>query len=94
MICGLALLGQVQQLVPALTPEAALRLELGPDLDEDQELALVTLLACGLKYIWETRLERKQVQVFKMRAEAEARVSILRKTRYSASGDIMNDMIM
>ena len=94
MICGLALLGQAQQLVPALTPEAALRLQLGPNLVEEQELALVTLLACGLKYIWETRLEGKRVQVYKMRAEAEARVSILRKTRYSVTGDIITDMIM
>ena len=79
--------------MPTLSPEAALLLELGPDLTEQQELALVTLLAGGLKYIWESRSDKKQVQLYKMRAEAEARVSILRKTRYTIPGDMITDML-
>ena len=93
MLTGLSLLGYVQSLVPDLSPEAALRLELGTVLTEEQELATVTLLACGLKYIWDARVEKKQVQTFKMRAEAEARVTILRKTRYHESGNMIMGML-
>ena len=77
--------------MPTLSPEAALLLELGPDLTEQQELALVTLLAGGLKYIWESRSDKKQVQLYKMRAEAEAWVS--RKTTYTIPGDMITDML-
>ena len=45
------------------------------------------------KYIWETRSEKKTVSLHKMRAEIEAKVSILRKTRYYLSGDKMLEMI-
>ena len=82
MLAGLALLGYVQGLVPDLSPEAALRLEMGMQLDEEEELAIMCMLASGLKYIWEARVEKKQVQTFKMRSEVEARVSILRRTRH------------
>ena len=90
---GLALLGYAQALVPDLSPETALRLELGRQLTEEQELATVCMLACGLKYIWDARVEKKQVRTFKMRAEIEARISILRRTRYSKSGEIMLEMM-
>ena len=93
LLSGLALLGYVQVSVPDLSPEAALRLELGRQLTEEQELATVCILGCGLKYIWDARIEKKQVRTFKMRAEVEARISILRRTRYSKSGDIMLEMM-
>ena len=90
---GLALLGYAQLLIPTITPEMCLRLEVGDDLGDEDQLAVVSLLACGLKYIWETRSEKKTVSLHKMRAEIEAKVSILRKTRYYLSGDKMLEMI-
>ena len=83
----------MQHIVPELTPEKALRLELGSEKSDDQELAVVSLLACGFKYIWETRVEKKRPQTYRMRAEAEARVSILRKTRYAESGNKILEML-
>ena len=53
----------------------------------------VCLLATGLKYIWESRAEKKVVYLYKMRAKIEARVFILRKTRYHVSGDKIHEMI-
>ena len=90
---GLALLGYAQLLIPTITPEMCLRLEVGNDLGDEDQLAVVSLLACGLRYIWETRSEKKTVSLHKMRAEIEAKVSILRKTRYYLSGDKMLEMI-
>ena len=90
---GHVLLGHVQVLVPDLTPEAALRLEFAEDLSHDEELATTCLLAAGLKYIWESRVHKKQVTIYKMRAEVEARISILRRTRHRGAGDLMLDML-
>ena len=72
MVAGLALLGYVQQVIPNLNPEEALRLEFGHDLSDVDQLASVCLLSTGLKYIWETRAEKKPTILYKMRAEIEA----------------------
>ena len=93
MLAGLALLGYLQVLVPDLSPEACLRLELGRQLTEREELATMSTLASGLKYIWEARVEKKQVRIYKMRSEFEARVSILRRTRHKEAGNIMLEMM-
>ena len=89
----MALLGYVQVVLPDLSPGAALRLELGQDLDEPEQLATVCLLATGLKYIWATRTEKKAVILYKMRAEIEARISVLRRTKHIGAGNLMSDMI-
>ena len=62
-------------------------------LDEVDLLAAVCLLSVGLKYIWETRIEKKAIYLYKMRAEIEARISVLRKSRYIESGKKMLEMI-
>ena len=92
-IAGHALLGHVQLLVPGLSPDDALRLELGADLSDEEELATTCLLATGLKYIWEARASKKQVTTFRMRAEVEARISILRRTRHKNAGELMGVML-
>ena len=48
-------IGYAQRIVSDLSPEKALRLELGGGLDEVYQLAVVCLLSTGLKFIWETR---------------------------------------
>ena len=88
-----ALLGYVQQAIPNLNPEEALRLELGHDLSDVDQLASVCLLSTGLKYIWETRAEKKPIILYKMRAEIEAKISILRRTRHENSAIKMLEMI-
>ena len=93
MLVGLALLGCVQQLVPDLSPEAAVKVDFGCLLQEDQNLAVQIILITSLKYIWESRLAKKMVSMFRMRAEIEARVAILRKTRYQSSAEIITDLI-
>ena len=56
LVTGLTLLGWVQHLVPDLSPESALTLDLQQELSEHEELAAVCTLAVGLKYIWEARV--------------------------------------
>ena len=93
MVAGHALLGYVQHCVPGLSPEEALRLELGQNLEDADQLATVCVLATGLMYIWTTRTKKKVITLYKMRAEIEAKITILRKTRYWASGLKMLEMI-
>ena len=78
---------------PRLDSRASLRLELGPDLGDGDQLAVVCLLATGLVYILKTRVQKKAIHLYKMRAEVEAKISILRKSRYWASGNKMLDMM-
>ena len=90
---GLALLGCVQQVVPGLSAEAAVLLDLGSALPQDENLAILCILTTGLKYIWETRLAKKVVSTFRMRAEIEAKVAILRKSRHQGSAIIITELI-
>ena len=59
----------VQQLLPDLTPEAAVLLDLGISLGEEENLAALVMLTTGLKYIWEYRLANKSISTFKMMAD-------------------------
>ena len=92
-VAGLALLGWVQVLCPNLLPEDALVLQLGEDLPEVDELAVVYTIAAGLMHIWEARVLKKQITPFLVRAELEAKISLLRHTRYSEAGYRMQDML-
>ena len=93
LLAGVALLGCVQQVCPGLSPEAAVRLELGVNVNAETGLAALYILSTGLKFIWETRLEKKVVVKHMMRAEIEAKVSILRRTRFYRSADIINELL-
>ena len=90
---GLALLGCVQQILPDLSSEAAVLLDFECTLPEEENLAVQCILITGLKYIWEARLAKKVVTKYRMRAEIEARVSILRKTRFQSSAMLVADLI-
>ena len=90
---GLALLGCVQQTIPELSSEAAVLLDFRCSLSEDENLAVQCILITGLKYIWETRVAKKVLTLHRMRAEIEARVSVLRKTRFVNSALISLELI-
>ena len=55
MVTGLTLVGWAQQILPDLSPESILNLDIPPMASQDEELALICSLATGLKYIWKTR---------------------------------------
>ena len=76
-----------------ISPEAAIKLDFGVTLEAKEELATVCLLATGWLYIWEARLNKKRVCLYRMRAEVEAMVTILRKSRHQGVGELMLGMI-
>jgi hypothetical protein len=88
------LLSFAQTTVPGLSPQAMLRLDFGHELDETDQLATLSILATGFMYIWQARSDKKVVAQYRMRAEIEAIISILRKTRFSTSADRMSELII
>ena len=89
-VAGLTILGWAQSLVPNMDQEQALRLDVGETvLNKEEELALTTILGTGLSYIWEARVKRKRVEQYEVRAEIEATVTLLRKSRNCMAGDII-----
>ena len=78
-VAGLGLLGLVQGLCPDLQQEDVLQLHLGEDFPPDDELAVMYMLATGLKYIWEARQSKKQTTFVQVRAELEAKIYLLRR---------------
>ena len=88
------LLGYVQIAVPGLSSQAMLRLDFGPDLNEVDTLATLSIISTGLMYIWQARTDKKVKYQYKMRADLEAAISILRKTRFNASADRMLEIVI
>ena len=88
------LLSWVQIAVPGLQSNSLLRLDFDTPLEEVDQLATLCLISTGLNYIWQARAEQKVPTQYKMTAELEAMITILRKTRYNASADKILEMII
>ena len=88
-----AILGWIQGVSSTLQPEDALQLKLQTTLSQEDELAAVCMLATGLKHIWEARVSKKQITPFQVRAELEAKISLLRRTRYVGAGSKMQELL-
>ena len=89
----LATLGWAQKVTPDIAADGALRLELKGEPDDSQQLAAITILATELCYIWEARVMKKKVKMYEVRAELEAMVSLMRRTRHRESGDTIWEAI-
>ena len=75
---GLAALGWARAVVPELTQEQAVRLDVGVTvLGREEELVLTTILGISLQFIWEARIKKKRVETYEVRSELEAAVSLL-----------------
>ena len=61
--------------------EDQLVLKLQQNLEESQELPVVWFLAEAWRSIWESRTLGKRPELYKVRADLEAKVSLLRETR-------------
>ena len=88
------LLSYVHIVVPGITSQRLLRLDFGTLLEDTDQLAILGLVSTGLTYIWQARAEKKVVAQYKMRAELEAMISTLRRSRYIASADKILELIV
>ena len=74
-----------------LTGDALLRLELV--VAEEEELPLVWFMAATLLSIWEQRQQSLKVEPYLVRAQLEAKVNLLRKSRYASFASTLDDKI-
>ena len=77
---GTKLLELVKGFAPGLDVQALLRLEL--HVDEDLELPLVWLIATIFNAMWKFRESKNKVEPYRVRAELEAKINLLRNTRF------------
>ena len=63
------------------------------DLEDHLELPVVWFLAAAWSLIWERRKQGKRPELYKVRAELEAKVSLLRETRHQPAAEIISSMI-
>ena len=73
----------MQNFIPNTDVDAALRLEI--DIEEEMELPLVWIVATVFQVIWKLRVDKSRVTLYEVRAQLEARINLLRETRYSSS---------
>ena len=77
--------------LPNLVPQQVILLDL--NLDEDLRLPIVWLIAKTLNIIFTCRMEKKACTLFNTRANLEASVMLLRKTRYSSAAETLQTLI-
>ena len=90
---ALALLVCAQQTAhrPDLTARASLRLDL--DVNSVYQVAVITLLATGFKLIWDRRCAGRTVAPLDIKAELEARKTILMNSRFYWAGQMLTGAI-
>ena len=75
----------LQHHVPGLEAEAILRLEHG-DISQETSLPVTLLTAITLNHIWKERESGNRIRGYKVRAELEQSINLLRTSRlYSAA---------
>ena len=89
---GNKLIDCLQQHIPGLQPEAILRLDHG-DIAEDLSLPVTLLTAITLRHIWRERGNGTQIRAYKVRADLEQYITLLRTTRLANTSTKLADMI-
>ena len=89
---GQRIVETAQTLVPGATAEQLLRLEI--KIEDEEELALVWWLAAGWLAIWELRSAGKRVELYLVRAQLEAKVNLLRTTRFARTVPILEGLLI
>ena len=82
----------LESVVPSIEVEAVLRLELG--VEEDLELPVVWMISTVFSAIWKLRADKSRVQLYEIRAQLEAKVNLLRETRFTTSATILDEFVV
>ena len=89
---GLKLLERARTLAPGGTVEQFIQLNFG--VEESQELAMVWWLAAGFLAIWNLRTAGKRVEQYLVRAQLEAKINLLRETRFTGATTILENFLI
>ena len=88
---GLKLLECVQQYNPGLQADGVLRLEHG-HVDDDLSLPTTLLIGTILSILWKERQAAQTIRAYKVRAELEQSINLLRTTRFKQTTAVLRDM--
>ena len=72
--------------------EAALRLEF--DIAEEMELPLVWLVETVGQAIWKLRTDQSRVNLYDIKSQLEAKMSLIRETRLKSSAIIIDQLVV
>ena len=81
----------LQPHVPGLEAEKVLRLEHG-DISKETSLPATLLTAISLNHIWKERAAGNRIRAYKVRAELEQYITLLRTTRLNSAAIILVEM--
>ena len=90
---GEAVLGCISQHIQDVVPDDEV-LQLHLHLDGDLELPVVWFLAVAWNALLECRKSGRRPELYKVRADLEAKVSLLRETRHHEAADLIRSMIV
>ena len=90
---GAHLLTYMSSYVPGLSTNQLLHLNL--DLEPSEEFSVVWFLGIGyfLLNLWTARTDKKQIRLYAIRADLEARASLLSETRFQNEAVLVKEMI-
>ena len=77
--------------IPDIDVKAVLRLEIS--VDEGLELPLVWLVATTFSSLWKLRVEKTRATLFEIRSQLEAKINLLRETRFSNTATILDELV-
>ena len=86
-----ALFNSISSILPNITSRQILLLDL--NLDATYEFSVVWMIGNFFELVWKNRLEKKQVRLYTIRADLEARASLLRETRHSTDLEIISELL-
>ena len=76
---------------PSLIKEALIRLDFG-DLEDDQELPLITYVSTILQYIWEKRYKIMKPTIYDVWCALEAKCRLLRESSFLNAAVILSQL--
>ena len=86
-----ALLDTISSMVPQATPKKILVLDFLAK--ESLEFHVTWMIVNSLQIMWKLRVEKKQVRLFSIRSDLEARASLLRETRYGEHQETILELL-
>jgi hypothetical protein len=89
---GVRMMTCLRNFVPNVDVSTALRLEL--EVDEEMQLPLVWLVGTVCQAIWKLRIEKSRIQLYEVRSQLEAKINLLRETRYSNAATLLDQLVV
>ena len=87
---GHVLLNGLKKIDPTLSQDRILTLDF--ESEEDEKFAMVWITGAFFSTLWQLRVEKKRVELMKIRSELEANCRLLRESRLSKTSEILAEI--